>query len=113
MDFKEYVLGLAAEQGCDLDWKAVVEAAEDDPEEVVEALEKAALVAARQLVGVVLVEAAADLRERLANCRLEEGVVEDLAGDLAQVGLAYRNSRRELAERQAGFLAAARGLAGV
>jgi hypothetical protein len=111
MDFKDCVLGLAAEQGCELEWRAVVEAAGDDPEEVVEALDRAALVVARRLVQVVLAEAAADLRGRLDRCGLEDGM-EDLAGDLVQVGVAYRNSLQELAKHQAGFLAAARGLAG-
>lgn len=83
-----------------------------DPDEVIETLDMAATVAARQLVRAILAEAADDLRARLTRYDLDMGV-EDAAADLIRVCTAYQNAGKELTESRAEFIANARRLAGV
>nr|MDT0659245.1 hypothetical protein [Micromonospora sp. DSM 115978] len=111
MDLKEHVLRLAAEHGCDLEWQAVTDAAAYDPDEVIETLDEAAKVAARQLVRTVPEEAAADLRSRLTRYDLESGM-HQVAEDLARVSAAYRTAGEQLAKSRADFAAIAHRLAG-
>ena len=111
MDLKEYVLRLAAEQGCALEWQAVTDAVAYDPDEVIETLDEAAKVAARQPVRAVLEEAAVDLRSRLTRYDLDAGV-HQVAEDLARVSTAYRTAGEQLTKSRAEFTANAHRLAG-
>jgi len=101
-------MNLAAQRGCPLDWQAVVEAAADDPEEVIEALDAAA---ARELIRRALEDAAVDLRNKLTKFALDEGV-EDVAENLIRVCAAYRAAGEELAEGLDRFTTTARRIGG-
>ena len=111
MNLREHAMNLAAQRGCPLDWQAVVEAAADDPEEVIEAIDAAATVAARDLIRRALEDAAVDLRNKLTKFALDEGV-EDVAENLIRVCAAYRAAGEELAEGLDRFTTTARRIGG-